>query len=91
MIDQLFDFLQIGATVGDGPSIHLRGFRHITKKMYATVSLESQFRQNFMAAGLQASKLNKNEKFDAKLRFPSHKKERSAAVEKMAIKDMEDE
>jgi len=45
---------EIGATIGNGPTIQLKGFRHITKKMYATVSLESQFRQNFMAAGLQA-------------------------------------
>eukprot|EP00794_Sanderia_malayensis_P014998 gene14998-16546_t len=45
---------EVGFEAGDGPKIQLRGFRHITNKMYGTVSLDSQFRQNQMSTGLQA-------------------------------------
>eukprot|EP00795_Rhopilema_esculentum_P007159 gene7159-12817_t len=45
---------EIDVRIGDGPKVQIKGFRHLTKKMYGTVSLVSQFKQNFMSAGLQA-------------------------------------
>lgn len=46
--------MEVGA--GDGATFRLKGFRHLDKKRFGTVSITSSIKQSRLSAGLQASK-----------------------------------